>query len=279
MKNYLLDKIIRLFVWCLLRFSRQTRRAFAHWLATQIFNRSNKTRLRACDNIAKALPEMDEEQIKELALTSYKNIVFGLFECFWLPELDKKTKIVCDEQTLELLHHNNGVSIATMHMSCYELAPFAVQKLLGAVTTLSKIPPFVRSAKHCYQQANITVIDKNQPHALLSLMTAARKKQAICLHADHYANELPISFFSRKTSAPSGAAMLSAYAKTPLLICYCTLKENGHYQVVIETLRSTPVDYNKAAIAQATQALYSRFEQIIRQHPEQWYWSYNRWRK
>lgn len=224
------------------------------------------------------MPELNKNQVEKLALTSYKNIVFGVFECFWLTELEKKIQITCDEQTLELLHHTNGVSIATMHMSCYELAPFAIQKLLGSVTTLSKIPPFVQSAKACYQRANITVIDKNQPHALLALMTAARKKQAICLHADHYAKEVPISFFSQQTSAPSGAAMLSAYGKSPLLICYCILKEDGHYQVTLETLRSLPVEYNKPAIAQATQALYSRFEQIIRQHPEQWYWSYNRWR-
>jgi lauroyl/myristoyl acyltransferase len=277
MKHQIIDFSIKLFIKTLTCFSRKTRFKFASFIAPLILKISKRTRLRAIANVTNAMPQLTSAQVNDVVIASYKTIVFGVLECFWLDEIE--IDIECDENTLMLLNNTKGVSVATMHMSCYELAPFSIQKLVGSATTLSKIPTFIKSAANIYKNANIKVIDKNKPNAFLSLLQASRKNEVICLHADHYATDVDVCFFNQQTKAPSGTAMISAYNKVPLLLCYPVLNDNGRYTVFFETVVDTYVENNPQAIACAVQQIYHKFEAIITQHPNQWYWSYNRWRK
>jgi KDO2-lipid IV(A) lauroyltransferase len=254
------------------------RQSIAFWLGKVIIKVSKKTRLRAMKNIANALPELSMQQREEILTRSYQTIVFGVLESFWLSDLENEIDILCDEHTLSLLQNKEGASVASMHMSCYEMAPFALQQLTWPITTLSKIPSYIKSAKNIYDKANIQVINKNSDNYFLKLLQASRNKSVICLHSDHYANDVKINFFNKKTGAPNGAAIISAYSKVPLLLCYPILQKNGRYKVYIETVNANHVKSNKTDIDNATQAIYQRFEEIILQHPNQWYWSYNRWR-
>lgn len=276
MKNTLVSALINIIIKCLKLFSRCQRQKFAKAIAKLILNNAKKTRNRAIKNIASALPHLNAAQVKKLAYKSYQNIVCGVLECFWLNEL--AIDIECDEQTLELLHNVEGTAVATMHMSCYEIAPVAIERLVGRATTMSKIPDFLKSAEDIYQQSNITVINSKDPNAFMQLLQEAKNKSVICLHADHFSTNVTVKFFNRETSAPSGIAIVSAFQKVPLLICYALLQENGRYKVVFETVSTTPVENSTQAITQAMENIYQRFEEIIKAHPEQWYWSYNRWR-
>jgi lauroyl/myristoyl acyltransferase len=276
MKNTIVSIFINMIMWVLKLFKRTQRQKFARILAKLIFKSSKKTQKRAVSNITLALPNLTETQVEKLALESYKNIVCGVLECFWLDELD--IDMECDESTLQLLHHEDGAAVATMHMSCYEIAPVAIERLVGKVTTMSKIPSFVKSAADIYKKSNIMVIDAKNSNAFMQLLQATKEKDVICLHADHFSKNVPVKFFGRATSAPSGIAMVSAYQKVPLLICYAILQKNGRYKVVLETINSGQVENNTQAITQAMDAIYHRFEEIIKAHPKQWYWSYNRWR-
>ncbi|MGL1955748.1 MAG: lipid A biosynthesis acyltransferase [Colwellia sp.] len=276
MKNTTVSFFINIIVWMLKSFKRTQRQKFARIIATLIFNNSTKTKNRAISNITLALPNLSETQVKKLALESYRNTVFGVTECFWLDELE--IDIVCDEATLQLLNNKGGAAVATMHMSCYEIAPVAIERLVGKVITMSKIPPFVKSATDIYKKSNIMVINAKNSNAFMQLLQATKKKNVICLHTDHFSRNIPVKFFGRATSAPCGIAMVSAYQKVPLLICYAILQENGRYQVVLETVNSGSVENNTQAITQAMDAIYHRFEKIIKANPKQWCWSYNRWR-
>lgn len=276
MKNSIISFFIFAIISILKLFSRKVRMKFAKSIASLIFNNAKKTRSRAVNNIMAALPHLTLEQADALAFDSYRNIVCGVLECFWLDELD--IDIECDEETLELLHSENGAAIATMHMSCYEIAPLAIGRLVGKVTTMSKIPSFVKSAEGIYKKSNISVINSREPNAFMQLLKAAKGQSVICLHADHFSTNVPVNFFSRETSAPSGIAMVSAFQKVPLLICYALLQKNGRYKVYLETVSAMQVENNTQAITEAMENIYLRFEAIIKTNPEQWYWSYNRWR-
>lgn len=277
MKNALLNLCIRTFVALLRCFSRNVRRRIIFFIAVGILKLAKKTRLRAIKNISNAMPTWSDRKVEKIAFESYQHIVFGVTECFWLEDIEME--IECSEDTLKLLHNPNGCSICTMHMSCYEAAPFAIQKLLGSCTTLSKIPKFISGAKDVYKRANIDVIDKSDPNSFFKLLQASRDCASICLHGDHYADDVDVTFFGQLTQAPSGSAMISAYSKVPLLLCYAILQKNGRYKVQIETVVENHVANNKADIAQAIAQVYARFEVVISTYPEQWYWSYNRWRR
>ncbi|WP_340679017.1 lysophospholipid acyltransferase family protein [Paraglaciecola sp.] len=276
MKYAFINLLIRAVIVTLRLFSRVTRQRVAFFIARMILRCSPKTRNRGIKNIINAIPSLTASEAKNMLFDSYQTIAFGVSECFWLSDI--KIDIVCDEHTLALLNNVKGVSVATMHMSCFEAAPVAVEKLTGSVTTLSKIPAFLKFAEQVYQQANISVINTAEPNAFIKLLEVSRNYAAVCLHSDHYAKNVEVEFFNKTTGAPSGAAMVSAYNKVPLLLCYAILQGNGRYKVTIETISEQPVANSRVEITAAMQNIYQRFEQIILQYPEQWYWSYNRWR-
>ncbi len=276
MKNSLVNMLIYLIISFFKLFSRNQRQKMAKFIARKILRYAKKTKSRAMSNISLALPNLSVTEVEALALESYENIVCGIFECFWLDEVE--VDIECDEATLELLHSEKGAAVATMHMSCYEIAPIIIERLVGNATTMSKIPAFITSASDIYKKSNINVINSNAPNPFIELLRATKENNVICLHTDHFSTNVPVTFFGRETSAPSGIAMVSAYQKVPLLICYATLQANGRYKAVLETITKIPIENNELAITQAIGSVYQRFEEIINTHPKQWYWSYNRWR-
>lgn len=276
MKNGITSLAISVFVALLRAIHRPTRQKIIFAIATIILKLAPKTRDRAIQNVKRAMPLLSDDSIESLVCKSYKNIVFGVTECFWLDEL--KLDIECSEDTLRLLHSPKGCSICTMHMSCVEVAPLAIQKLVGEITTLSKIPRVLKGKHSIYRRANINVIDKADTDSLFRLLEATRAGSPICLHGDHYASDVDITFFGQTTQAPSGPAMLSAYGKVPLLLCYAVLQDNGHYKVFIETIVASHVLNTKVDVRNAVEEMYRCFERVIAKYPEQWCWSYKRWR-
>lgn len=276
MKNWTINFMIQTSIAILKCISRSVRQRIIFAVATCILKVARKTRLRAIKNITNAMPAMDIEHIENLVYQSYQNIVFGVTECFWLDDIE--FEIECTEDTLRLLHNPKGCSICTMHMSCIEVAPYAIQKLVGEVTTLSKIPNFLKGAHDVYSRSNINVIDKADPDRFFKLLGASRNGASVCLHGDHYAKEVDVTFFGQPTQAPTGAAMLSAYSKVPLLLCYAILQDDGRYKVFLETIIESHVDNTKLDIAHTVEKIYVLYERVIALHPEQWCWSYNRWR-
>lgn len=255
--------------------SRNNRRRIAFGLGYLIFSLSPKTRKRASVNLARAMPELADSDVKNLALRAYQHTVFGVFECFWLEQLDYR--IACDELTADYLRSDQGAVIATLHMNCYELVPFVVQQQTGRSTTISNVPDHLGVALDVYQRAGIHCINKRHPLAFFKLIDAVRSGEAVCLHVDHYAQDVAVEFFGQKTLAPSGAALLSSIGNVPLILGHAVLKPDGTYLVtfkLIDKLESVC----KEKVERLTQQVYYQFEEIISQHPEQWYWSYNRWR-
>lgn len=260
--------------------SRTSRAKIIKTLGKLILRFAKKTRLRAINNIANALPELSVSEIKLLAEKAYANCAFGVMESFWLAQLEPE--IFCDEDTLRILQSGQGACIATMHLGCYDAVPLAVQKFANDSVTLTDIPSFITEGSSFYQQAQITAIDKNSHGAFAELLKHARSNAYISLHSDLWANEVPVDFFAQQTKAPGGVALLSAISKKPLLLGYAVYQEDGQIKVFFETIyhigEPSINDNEPQTPEQLMQRIYHRFEQIIKQYPEQWYWSYKRWR-
>ncbi|MET1256192.1 lysophospholipid acyltransferase family protein [Aliikangiella maris] len=241
-----------------------------------IFKRSGKTFNRTVNNIQQAMPDSVHQQAEQLAIKSYQQIAYGVLEMFWLNEL--AVEVVCSSEVSEIIHQQRGAVIATLHMNCYDVVPLAVQKISGRSTTLSKIPQFYPQAIQIYQDVGIRCINKSDKNVIFQLVSEAKNGQLVSLHADHYATDVAIEFFNRATRAASGVALISAMAQVPLLLGYAVKQGEGKYQVILEVLQAQPLARDISQIEQAIKQMYQRFEKIILQYPEQWYWSYNRWR-
>jgi KDO2-lipid IV(A) lauroyltransferase len=257
--------------------NRATRKKIAFGIARIIFALSPKTRKRSINNLRIAMPDQkSDDRIRYLAVTAYQYIVFGVLENFWFEDIEYTFEM--DAATKALITSGGPLSIATMHLSCYEAVPFALQKLTGRVTTLSRVPKFAAGLHSVYAKNGVCCVDKSQAGAFLALAGKMGSNGVVCLHSDHFGSDTELDFFQLQTGAPAGPAMLSAYAKTPLLIAYAVLQKDNTYIIHIETVSEFPIGQSPKAFQFAMQAIYRQFESIILQYPEQWCWFYKRWR-
>jgi KDO2-lipid IV(A) lauroyltransferase len=257
--------------------NRAARKKIAFGIARLIFAFSPKTRKRSINNLRIAMPDQkSDDRIRYLAVTAYQYIVFGVLENFWFEDIEYTFEM--DAATKALITSGGPLSIATMHLSCYEAVPFALQKLTGRVTTLSRVPKFAAGLHSVYAKNGVCCVDKSQAGAFLSLLGKIGSNGVVCLHSDHFGSDTELDFFQLQTGAPAGPAMLSAYAKTPLLIAYAVLQKDNTYIIHIETVSEFPIGQSPKAFQFAMQAIYRQFETIILQYPEQWCWFYKRWR-
>jgi lauroyl/myristoyl acyltransferase len=271
------EKTITMIIFLFKLGNRATRKKIAFRIARIIFAISPKTRKRSINNLRGAMPsQTSDEKIQYLAATAYQNIVFGVLENFWFEDLEYTFEM--NHETKAIIASGVPLSIATMHLSCYEAVPFALQKLTGRVTTLSKVPKLATGLFSLYAKNGVCCVDTSQAGVFFHLLSKLTSNGVVCLHSDHFGSDTDVEFFQKKTSAPAGPAMLSAYAKTPLLIAYAVLENNNTYTIHIKTVSQSPIGQSPRAFQFAMQTIYRQFETIILQHPEQWCWFYKRWR-
>lgn len=245
-------------------------------LSRLILKHSQKARCRAINNIKRAFPDMHETAVEALAYKSYSHICLGVVQILKLRSLE--LHIHCDSDTLELMRNQQGACVATLHSACYEAVPLAVARVTNNSTTLSNIPSHLAFAHKLYKEANIRCLNKRQNGAFIGLLRAAQEGQNIVLHSDHFAQDVAVRFFNHDTFAPGGIAMLSAMAKKPIVIGYARYDKDYNCHVHFETFSPTACAKKSEAIQETMQNLYRRFEDLICQIREDWYWSYNRWR-
>jgi KDO2-lipid IV(A) lauroyltransferase len=261
--------------------TRKQRKKTLKHIGKTIFFFAKRTKKRAINNITQAMPELSIKEATDLAFEAYGNCAFGVTESFWLSQIEPD--IFCDEDTLRILQSGQGACIATMHLGCYEAVPLAIAKFAKQSVTLTNIPNFLDNAQDFYSAANIIAIDKKSTNAFSDLLEYASGNAYISLHCDLYANQTNVTFFGQKTKAPAGIVLLAKMAKKPLLLAYAVYQDNGQVQVFFETLyKNKPYENTEQTLSlnveQIMTKIYQRFEEIIKQYPSQWYWSYNRWK-
>jgi KDO2-lipid IV(A) lauroyltransferase len=275
LKKIFIAKSLKLLIAALKNISRKKRRLILSRIGKLILFFSKKTQKRSIGNIRRAMPSLSEDEACSLAFSAYGHCAFGVSEAFWLDELEPK--IFCDEQTLEIFHSGKGACIATMHLGCYEAVPLAVAKLTFYSTTLSNVPTFIENGLQFYAQAGVTAINKKSHHAFIELIKKAKENSYVSLHCDLWGNEQELVFFNQKTKAPAGIALISKMTQKPLLLGYSIYDKQGNVKVYFETVYKETCD-NLLSTEKIMATIYQRFEEIIMQYPEQWYWSYKRWR-
>lgn len=192
-KHRAINSLITLIIKGIKKLELHQRRWLTEKLATLILATSSKTRTRAIANIKRAFSNLSNKEARALAVSSYQNIVYGVFESFWLDEIE--THFDIDDDAKMLLLSGEPLSVATMHMNCYEMVPFALQNLTDRSTTLSNIPEFLLCADEVYTKHGIRYFNKKNGKSFIQLLGAIRSNKVVSLHSDHFSNDTQVEFF------------------------------------------------------------------------------------
>jgi KDO2-lipid IV(A) lauroyltransferase len=174
-----------------------------------------------------------------------------------------------------------GVIVVIGHLGNWEIG--------GLATTLAGYPihslvrplnnPWMdRYLQHFRTQTGQKVIPRDQ--ALGAMIRILRGGGMLVVQVDQDARELGVfvNFFGRPASTHRAPATLSLKYDSPIVLVN-TYREKGiNYAVCSEPLYPGTFRGDPDPVKALTQAYSSRFEDFVRQHPDQWFWMHDRWK-
>ena len=117
--------------------------------------------------------------------------------------------------------------------------------------------------------------------AATKILRALRKGKLVGLLIDQSTRKsaCPVEFFGHPCWATAAPAHLALRTGAPVYIAWMKREKDNSYTLTI----SGPVEFEKtgdleADVAAYTQLLQSAIESLIRDNPEQWLWTHNRWK-
>jgi KDO2-lipid IV(A) lauroyltransferase len=88
-----------------------------------------------------------------------------------------------------------------------------------------------------------------------------------------------VDFFGRPASTSRSIAVLALRTGTPVVPIFARRDPDGYHTVVVHAALPSPeTNGSEAAVVELTARCTAAIERAIREAPEQWLWSHDRWR-
>ncbi|MCP1226188.1 lysophospholipid acyltransferase family protein [Sebaldella sp. S0638] len=234
------------------------------------------------NNLNIAFPEKNENEIKKLALESYKSTAKNTIIPLYLAELLSKGYIEPENYGLvgELMSQNRGLIITTIHMAGFEAGFFMGKDYDTNVVFKKQKNPYINDMmEKCRAKVGTHSIMKNiENDSNKKIQNVFKNKGVLVLAADQYSNDVDIEFFGKKTKANAGNVILAVKYKVPVLFAYSNydgykIKLNFLKEVEIEKMSNL-----KETVKYNVQNLFYEYEKVIRDNPGEYMWQHNRWK-
>ncbi len=112
-----------------------------------------------------------------------------------------------------------------------------------------------------------------------SVIKALNKNKIVLIQIDqNKPRGVYVEFFSKYVPTAEGPVVISRKTKSPIIPIFA-INENNKYKLKIYP--KVKLDYNlpdKIFIQESTQILTKIIEDIIKEHPDEWFWLHNRWK-
>jgi KDO2-lipid IV(A) lauroyltransferase len=130
------------------------------------------------------------------------------------------------------------------------------------------------------RRTGVEVIDKRG--ALRPVLAALRRGRLVGILMDQNASRREgvfVDFFGRPASTSRSIALLAVRTGAPIVPIFTYRDANGDHRVVIRPALDAPSAPDAdAAVVEMTARCTAEVERAIRESPEQWLWSHDRWR-
>ncbi|OPY90345.1 MAG: Lipid A biosynthesis lauroyl acyltransferase [Syntrophus sp. PtaU1.Bin208] len=264
------------------------RRFLFSGLALSVYYLIPDRRLIALDNLHHAFPEKSVDELIKIAKGVYRNFGILLAEFVEIPRLNEKRidrllEIQGMENYCQAKAKNRGVIMLTGHYGNWELMAAAFAVYADPLTILYRpfdnalienLVSWVRSST-----GNRFISAKR---ALFAMTRCLREKRTLGLLIDQNWSRKEscfVQFFNRPACTSSGLAYLVLQTGAPVLPTFMTRQEDGRYVLQVGTeLEIIDTGDMDSDIVANTQRYTSVIEEIIRKHPEQWFWIHQRWK-
>ena len=248
-------------------------------------------RLRA-DRVERAIracfPEFPEPRVRAVAAASYRSIGRVMFESIYLSRATPAEVLgafsgVEGRDVLEAAYaQGKGVILAAGHIGNWELSGAwlgASGLPVDGITMHMANPLADRFFARTRERLGMRVIFDDE--AVRAVPRSLRENRAIGFVSDQSAKGLAstiVPFFGRPARTPRGAAVFAMRGDVPIVFISAIRQPDGRYLERFEavpTVRAGDRDADiDATVLRYTQVL----EQLVRAHPEQYFWQHRRWK-
>lgn len=269
---------------------------FSYWVAALVGDFVYLTWKRhsanAVSNMRRVMGDQaDWRVVKEMARDSFRNYAKTLVDFLRFPHLtfgDIERAISSQRgwQNLDkALSRGKGVIVVSGHIGNWDLAGALVTQRglpLNAVADTFEPKRMDDLINGTRERHGIHIISLEAP-SLKQIFTALKRNEIVMLMIDRPVpgEGVPVQFFGETAYLPPGPAAIAIKTGASLALAYC-LRKRGDKQFA--GVFEEPIAYEhlltgdkEADVQRVTQEIVTRFERVIRMHPEQWYMFREMW--
>lgn len=230
--------------------------------------------------------EKASSEIRKITRQAFENFGQNLFEILALKKVDKEyiekyIRIEGRPFIDEALGHKKGLIFVTLHLGNWEISNAACGLFYQPYSVIVKDQKHSRlnSLLDSYRKSfGINTVGLN---SLKDIIRALENNEIVSIVSDHGAGEsdAAVEFFGRKALMPQGAVRLAAKFKAPLIFAYIVRISGPYQKIVLEPFSSFVDTGNREKDLEANlREINKKFEAYIKKYPEQYLWSYKRWK-
>ena len=236
------------------------------------------------ENIKKALPQLNNEEIKKINKQMWSNYGRIFSEYMFLKNfrynLNQSNITIQGQEILdEIKKSNTPVIFVSGHFSNFELMAMQIEKSgikLAAIYRplnnkfLNTIMERIRKKYICKEQI------KKGISGVRDVVKFYKKNYSTALMIDQRVSEgIKVNFFKHKALTTTIPAQLVKKYKMPIVPVFIERFENVKFKITFQK----PIYFqDNDSIENITSKLNEVLEKMIISKPEQWIWSHNRWK-
>lgn len=283
--RYLVEYVLTLFLGVFIRvLSVRQAYALAAWLGRVGFF-FGAARSVTMENLKNAFPEKTDEERTKIARAAYENFVATMIEILRLPLCDPR-ELVRDfqfegaEHLGALLEKGKGVVACSGHFGNWEgmaaanLAHgYPIILMIGAQSNPYVDRLFNSYRQHC-ELSLLTLKD------FRGIMAALKRNQVLALLGDQDGDRhgMFVDFLGRAASTFTGPAVFARKSGAGMIAAATVRQEPGKCLVKVVRLPDPPPGLSDEMDTYFRLKAYNQaLGELIRQHPEQWWWMHKRW--
>ena len=176
-----------------------------------------------------------------------------------------------------------GTVIATAHLGSWELVGIAVTrvatKAFYGLAKPAKIAALTVFLEQMRARMDVRVLWTGRKALLREMLQVLRRGESLAFVMDQKPEVgagREVRFFGRPTPFVVGPAALAARTQCAVISVFCVRTAPFVYRVVCEEIY--PAEHGENDEQKMTQKMAAVIERAVREAPEQWSWTYRRWR-
>jgi KDO2-lipid IV(A) lauroyltransferase len=265
----------------------QLRRLLFKGLFRLFYHISTRQRLIALHNLKNSYPEKSIWELKKIARGVYRNLALTAADFFEIPFIDANNlhewvELEGFENLERAKAQGKGVLSIVAHFGNWELMTAAIPLASGPMhiiyrpldnNVIEDVVAWMRTHK-----GNFLIPKEGATKTVRRLL---REGQVIGILNDQNVSAgegVFVNFFNRPACTSPGTAYMALRTGAPIIAGYLFRKDDGKYKFVIDPVEVINTgDFEKDLIAN-TQKFTTIVENIVREHPDQWFWIHQRWK-